>query len=228
MNAKTVAIVQARMGSSRLPGKVLMTLGNKPILVYLCDRLLKAKTLDRIVVATSIDSRDDVIAEECERNSISLFRGDQLDVLGRYVGAAKRFAADIIVRVTADNPFTDPESIDRVVRHIAGTGTDYAIEMTSPVGTTGEAITWEGLQRLDAVSDLPRHREHVTLYAKEHPCFLRSAFLDSPHNRPDLSFTVDHPSDLAYVRRIFEGLPHTNFTLKELIALADEHAVAAV
>jgi len=229
MKRKTAAIIQARMGSTRLPGKVMMDLSGKPILAYLCDRLLRARTLDNIVVATSVDRQDDVIAEECERRGILLFRGCQYDVLGRYAGAAKAFAADVIVRVTADNPFTDPESIDRVVDHIARTGTNYALEMSLPVGTTGEAITRDGLQAIDAVAYLPRHREHVTLYAKEHPNFLSSAFLDSPsYNRPDLRFTIDYPADLAYVRQLSETLSNADFALKELIALADELAVEAV
>jgi len=112
------------MGSTRLPGKVMMTIADRTILTYLIWRILKAQTLDEIIVATTTDARDDVIVEECERNHVLFFRGSEPDVLGRYAGAAEASNADIIVRVTADNPFTDPDSIDRVVESIASGGAD--------------------------------------------------------------------------------------------------------
>src|SRR6516225_1937930 len=116
---RTVAIVQARMGSTRLPGKVLMKIGGRSLLVYLVERLSRARTLDAIIVATTTNPRDNVIIEECERRGILNFRGSESDVLGRYVSAARACSAEIIVRVTADNPFTDPDSIDRVVDAIS-------------------------------------------------------------------------------------------------------------
>src|SRR5438128_6101801 len=136
---RTVAIIQARMGSSRLPGKVMMKIGGRPLLVYLVERISKARTLDAIVVATTTNPRDNVIIEECERRGIPNFRGSEIDVLSRYVSAARAYEADIIVRVTADNPFTDPNSINRVVDAIGSNGAGYAIEENLPVGTTGEA-----------------------------------------------------------------------------------------
>src|SRR6267142_2301178 len=108
MRPRTVAIIQARMGSTRLPGKVMMTIADQTMLMYLVRRIMKARTLDEIVVATTTDARDDVIIEECERNHVQSFRGSEVDVLGRYVAAAEAADAGIIVRVTADNPFTDP------------------------------------------------------------------------------------------------------------------------
>src|SRR5215831_801876 len=112
---KTVGIIQARMGSSRLPGKVIMKIGGRPLLVYLVERISRARTLDAIVVATTTNPHDNLIIEECERRGIPNFRGSESDILGRYVSAARACEADVIVRVTADNPFTDPDSIDRVV-----------------------------------------------------------------------------------------------------------------
>src|SRR5262245_49149028 len=109
---KTVAIVQARMGSKRLFGKVLKNIAGRPMLVYLVDRISRACTLDSVVVATTTNPRDNVIIEECERRGIPNFRGSERDVLGRYVSTARACAAEIVVRVTADNPFTDPDSID--------------------------------------------------------------------------------------------------------------------
>jgi len=225
--AKTVAIIQARMGSFRLPGKVMMTLGNRPILTYLIDRISKARNIDDILVATTTHERDNVIIEECTSRGIPTFRGSEDDVLGRYVGAAAASNAGIIVRVTADNPFTDPDSIDRVVDVIASGRADYAIEMDMPVGTTGEAVTWNGLLLIDAVAKTDRWREHVTLYAKENPDALRCAFIASnpERGRPDLSFTVDEIEDYLFVRQLSETFTDTDFSLMELITVADELAV---
>src|SRR5256885_14143327 len=125
---RTVAIIQARMRSRRLPGKVIMKIGGRPLLVYLVERISRARTLDAIIVATTTNPRDNVIIEECERRGIPNFRGSESDVLGRYVSAARACDAEIIVRVTADNPFTDPDSIDRVVDAISHQCADYAIE----------------------------------------------------------------------------------------------------
>lgn len=227
---RTVAIVQARMGSTRLPGKVLMDLAGRPLLAYLVERISRARTLDEIVVATTTNSRDNVIIEECEQRGIPTFRGSEEDVLGRYVSAARAARAGIIVRVTADNPFTDPGSIDRAVDAIAQATADYAIEINLPVGTAGEALTWNALARIDAVAKTRRWREHVTLYAKENRHALNCAFLEprAECNRPDLSFTVDHPHEYEYVRKIAESAPTIDFGVQDLIAVADEADVRSV
>src|SRR5437762_120212 len=174
---RTVAIVQARMGSTRLPGKVMMKIGGRPLLVYLVERISRARTLDGIIVATTTNPRDNIIIEECERRGIPNFRGSESDVLGRYVSAARACKADIVVRVTADNPFTDPDSIDRVVDKIALEGAEYAIEDSLPMGTAGEALSWNALSFIDSVACTVPEREHVTLYAKQNPQALNCAFL---------------------------------------------------
>ena len=224
MKPRTVAIIQARMGSSRLPGKVMKTLGKRSILQYLVERISRARTLDAVLVATTTHSRDDIILEECERHGIAHFRGSEFDVLGRYMAAATASKADVIVRVTADNPFTDPDSIDYVVNAIAHDGADYALEMDVPLGTTGEALSRTALQLIDSIAETPRWREHVTLYAKENPSALKCAFLPPRPGcgRPELSFTVDEPSDYAFVREMAKHLPRIDFELKNLIALADD------
>jgi spore coat polysaccharide biosynthesis protein SpsF len=228
MKPRTVAIIQARMGSHRLPGKTMLRLpgagGDRTILNYLIDRISTARSLDEIVVATTTDERDDIIVRECADRGIATFRGSEHDVLGRYVGAGAASNAQIVVRVTADNPFTDPASIDRVVEVIASGTIDYAIEMDMPVGTTGEALTWNALQSIDAVAHSDRWREHVTLYAKENPDVLRCAFLTSrpERGRPDLRFTVDEMDDYVYVRNLCEHFKNRDFSLMELIAAADE------
>ena len=227
MKPRTVAIIQARMGSTRLPGKVMMAIGGQPLLTYLVRRILKARTLDEVVVATTQDARDDVIVDECEGRGIPCFRGSEPDVLGRYVEAARAWNAGIVVRVTADNPFTDPGSIDRVVESIAYDGAEYAIEMDLPLGTTGEALTSDALALIDAVAITPRWREHVTLYAKENSEALHCAFLAarSGLDRPDLSFTVDTLDEYLYAKQLADRFPNSTFGLKNLIAVADETVV---
>jgi spore coat polysaccharide biosynthesis protein SpsF len=217
------------MGSTRLPGKVMMRVGGRPLLVYLVERISRARTLDAIIVATTTNPRDNLIIEECERRGIPNFRGSEPDVLGRYVSAARACEADIVVRVTADNPFTDPDSIDRVVDVLTHRKNDYAIETRLPVGVTGEALTWDALSFIDSVANTPSWREHVTLYAKDHPHSLRCAFLEAPPEcvRPDLSFTVDRLEEYLYTRRLAASFKTVDFDLKNLIEAADEVSVMA-
>ena len=224
MKPRTVAIIQARMGSSRLPGKVLLPLGGRSILGYLVERLRGTRILDDIVVATTVNPDDDIIASECRRREILCFRGSEQDVLGRYLGAAAVSNADIIVRVTADNPFTDPDSIDRVVERILSTGAEYVIEDGLPVGTTGEAVTRRLLTRIGEVADQDRWREHVTLYAKEN---LSAAGGECLAPRPacadnDLSLTVDELSDYLRVREVAGQLDGLDFDLSTLIQQAQQ------
>ena len=227
---RTVAIIQARMGSTRLPGKVMMKIAGRPLLVYLVERISRSRTLDGIIVATTTNPRDNVIIEECERRGIPNFRGSESDVLRRYVSASRACQADIVVRVTADNPFTDPDSIDRVVDRIALEGAEYAIENNLPVGITGEALTWNALSFIDSVAATAPEREHVTLYAKQNPQALNCAFLAASQDcaRPDLSFTVDTLGEYLYTREIAGQFSDIDFELKNLIAVADEVSVRSV
>jgi spore coat polysaccharide biosynthesis protein SpsF len=226
MSAKTVAIIQARMGSTRLPGKVMMELGGRSLLAYLAERLRSASSLDEIVVATTAQSRDDIIVREAESLGLGCYRGSEPDVLRRYLEASKAYKADIVVRVTADNPFSDPLSIDRVVDRVKDQY-DYAIEMNLPVGTTGEALTFQTLDFIDTAATTGRWREHVTLYAKENPHLFRCSFEDAPPewSYPQLSYTIDTLGDYLKIKELCACIPNPNFPLKELIALADKAAV---
>ena len=200
-----------------------MNISGMPLLAYLIERISKARSLDGIVVATTTNERDNIIIEECERRGFPNFRGTENDVLSRYVSAARACEADVIVRVTADNPFTDPDCIDRVVDAVSSESADYAIESNLPVGIASEAMTWKTLLFIDSAATSPEAREHVTLYAKENPQTLRCAFLNPrPNcNRPDLSFTVDTLDQYLYTREIAEQFPTPDFELKSLIEVAD-------
>jgi spore coat polysaccharide biosynthesis protein SpsF len=226
MKPRTVAIIQARMGSTRLPGKVMMKLRDRSLLAYVASRLESAASLDEIVVATTVHSRDDVIIQEAETLGLNSYRGSEADVLRRYLDAATIYKAEIVIRVTADNPFSDPLSVDRVVARIRE-GYDYAIETNLPVGTTGEALSFQALDFIDTAATTERWREHVTLYAKENPHVLRCSFGEAPRDvaRPDLSYTIDSFDEYLKLKDLCERIPNHKFPLKELIALADKPAV---
>lgn len=214
------------MGSTRLPGKVMMKLGSRSILGYVARRLESAASLDEVIVATTTHFRDEIIVHEAEALGLNCYRGSESDVLRRYLDAATVFKADIVVRVTADNPFSDPLSIDRVVGRVKE-GYDYAIENNLPVGTTGEALSFQALEFIDTAAATGRWREHVTLYAKENPHMLRCSFEDAPREcaRPDLSYTVDFLEEYLQIKDLCARIPNPNFPLKELIALADKPVV---
>jgi len=204
----------------------MMKLGNRSLLGYLAKRLESASSVDEIVVATTTHFRDDIIVHEAETLGLKYYRGSECDVLRRYLDAATVFRADIVVRVTADNPFTDPLSIDRVVARVKEQY-DYAIEKNLPIGTTGEALTFQALDFIDTAATTDPWREHVTLYAKENPHMLRCSFEEAPPDvaRPDLSYTVDSLDDYLKVKDLCAPSPYPNFSLKELIALADKATV---
>jgi spore coat polysaccharide biosynthesis protein SpsF len=216
------------MGASRLFGKVMMNMAGRSLLAYLVERISKARMLDSIVVATTTNPQDNFIIEECERHGIPNFRSGEFDVLSRYVSAARACQADIIVRVTADNPFTDPASIDRVVETIVREAADYATENRLPAGVAGEALTRQALAFIDSVAATKPLREHVTLYAKENPQALHCAFLEPRPacDRPDLSFAVDTLDEYLYAREIARRFPNPDFELESLIAMADSSAGA--
>ena len=232
-SARTIAVIQARMGSKRLPGKVLLRFGDRSILVYLVDRLRHSKTLDGVVVATTTQLQDDAIVEECRRHGIESFRGSEFDVVGRYVGAAEAFDAEVIVRVTADNPFTAPDSIDRVVNHILSTDAEYAIEDRVPLGTTGEALTRDLLNHIDHVARDYRLREHVTLYAKEHLSEINGVFLEPRPGLecPSLRLTIDEFVDYLWAQEVRRGLNEQGqglgYDLSTLIHAASHLSAAA-
>jgi spore coat polysaccharide biosynthesis protein SpsF len=209
---KRVAIVQARMSSSRLPGKVLMELAGRPMLAQQIRRLRACYMLDEISIATTTDSVDDVIVQLARTEGVRWFRGSEADVLGRYVGAAQEAGADIIVRVTADCPLLAPEVTDAVVRELADAAatSDYAsnvVERTYPRGLDSEAFFMDTLLRIGRLARAAPDREHVTLFVRA-TCpqlFLTRNVVDVQNNS-DLRWTVDTEVDLQVVRAFYEGL----------------------
>lgn len=227
----TVVLVQARMGSQRLPGKVLEDLCGAPVLQWLLERIRPAERVDRIVVATTELTLDDPVVSLCEDLRIESFRGQPTDVLRRLRDAADHFGAETVVRISGDSPLLDHSVVDYVVEGFARGRAEIAENHTHgvwPVGTAVEAMSLETLHRLDVAAMDPRHREHVTLYAYENPDQFDTAYLPAPaaFAAPGLRIVVDTPSDLEHVRSLCERLaPRRDFGLEEVIQVSKESAL---
>ncbi len=220
-----LGFIQARMGSTRLPGKVLLRIEGRSILERVIWRLREAKTLDGVMVLTTVLDEDDQIVEEAERLGAPVHRGPAQDVLKRYQQAAERFKPEIVIRATADNPLIDIGSVDRIVRAVRSSNLEYCLESGLPVGSATEAITAEALKRSDLEATAPGHREHVTLYAKENPERFRLAYLTAPDalRRPGLRLTVDTPKDFIFVEELIRSLPESGspLPLERYLSAAD-------
>jgi spore coat polysaccharide biosynthesis protein SpsF len=203
---KAVAIVQARMGSTRLPGKVLMDLGGKTVLERVVQRLRRSKLTLQIAVATTASEADDALALECRRIGALCFRGSELDVLDRYYRAAQEFEAETIVRTTADCPLIDPEIVDQTIDVFRKEHADYAandVPQTFPRGLDVEVFTMSSLERAWYEAREPYQREHVTPYFYEHPEMFRIAtFLGEPDSAR-YRWTLDTQDDLILLRAIY-------------------------
>ncbi|MCC6808846.1 MAG: glycosyltransferase family protein [Deltaproteobacteria bacterium] len=202
---KRVAIVQARMGSERLPGKVLMPLGGKPMLAQQLARMRRAETLDAITIATTTHPRDDKVAALAAAERVPCFRGSEDDVLARYAGAARAFVAEVIVRITADCPLIDAGVIDRVVRALGDA--DYASNVqrrTYPRGLDVEVFTRATLDRVEREATSAKAREHVTYFIhSERPELFRRHSVEDGADHSALRWTVDTPADFALIEALY-------------------------
>lgn len=225
-NPNVVAIVQARMGSARLPGKVLLYIEDKPMLYHVVYRLKHSKLINRIVIATSTNNKDNAIEKFCKEHVLDFYRGDEKDVLDRYYYASMIFDADIVVRVTADCPLVDPNIVDLVIRvHMCG-GFDLTtniIKRTFPRGLDTEVFNLSALEVVYKKAYKSYHREHVTSYFYENPKIFN---LYNVENNSDLSYlrwTVDEKRDLLFVREIYKRLYKKNdiFLTQEIIRLLE-------
>jgi spore coat polysaccharide biosynthesis protein SpsF len=220
----TMAFLQARMGSKRLPGKVLMRIQGQTILERAIRRLRAAPAIHEIAVLTTILPEDDAIIQEANRLGVWVHRGSELDVLERFQEAAERFRPKIVIRATADNPLIEIGSIQRIVEALKSRNLDWCIENDLPYGAATEALTAETLARVHRCAQESRHREHVTLYIKEHPEEFRVALLDPPVSlrHPDIRLTVDTQEDFRYVNWLIEKkLENAHpLPLSEYLALA--------
>ena len=220
-----VAILQARMTSSRLPGKVMKPILGMPMIGRHIERLSRCDSLDRIVCSTSKDPSDDGLATYGEGLGVRVFRGSLDDVLGRFQGAATVYGAEHVVRLTADCPLADPTVIDACVwRHIE-TGADYTsntLERSYPDGLDVEVMTAAALRTMSAEARDPYEREHVTPFLYRHPERFSIAQLVQSAPLGDHRWTVDTPDDFEFVSRVFYMLYPTNprFEQADILALS--------
>lgn len=214
---KTVAVIQARMGSSRLPGKVMLPLDDTHVLTHDINRIEAAETVDETVVATSTKKRDDIVARYAKRSGAYVYRGSEEDVLGRMYEAARERDAEIVIRVTADCPLVSTEQTDYAVRKILDDGFDNVssiITRTFPRGLTTEAFTFESFKTVQKSANEPHHREHVTPYYRENPekFDLYNVTADEVfseeflQDRTDLRLTLDEADDYELLRRVYENV----------------------
>jgi spore coat polysaccharide biosynthesis protein SpsF len=219
-----MAFLQARMGSARLPGKVLMPIQGKSLLERAIMRLRASPAIDAVAVLTTCRIEDDIVAEEARRQNVFIHRGPEQDVLARFHEAAKRFHPDIIVRATADNPLIDIGSIERIVEALSSARLDWCMEKDLPHGAATEAFTAEALARVHLKAKKANHREHVTLYIKEHPEEFCQSLLVPPDAlcHPRIRVTVDTPEDFLFVSQLIGRLPEEArpLSLSEYLPLA--------
>lgn len=233
---RTVAIIQARMGSSRLPGKVLEDVEGRSVLAHTVRRAQAIEGVDRVVVATTRSELDDAVVAECERLGVGWGRGSEDDVLERYVDAARASEAELVVRITSDCPLLDPVESAKVVAALhaslasaeARERADYAsntIVRRLPRGLDTEAFTREALERAHRTATTPREREHVTLTMYEHPADYRLlSVVTRERDASSHRWTVDTAEDLRLVREVMARLVPVHghsFGLSEVLSLVE-------
>ena len=204
---RVVAIIQARMGSTRLPGKVLKDLGGETVLARVVKRARRATLLDEVVVATSGLPADDAIARECEALKVACFRGDEADVLDRYYHAARKFEADVVVRITSDCPLIDPELIDATIRSRLNQQADYAsnsLARSYPRGLDVEVFTAHALARAWSAAKEDYQRIHVTPYLYQNPESFKVISVAAEVDYSQYRWTVDTAEDLELVRAVYK------------------------
>lgn len=225
---RTVAIIQARMGSSRLPGKVLLDLYGKTVLGRVVERASRMTRVRDVIVATSNEESDDPVAEECRRLGVACFRGSEDDVLDRFRGAADALTAEQCVRITADCPLIDPDVSDDIIDQFerADPAVDYAsnkIPQSFPRGLDTEVFSREALERTARWARKPYHRTHVTAYMYQMPELFTTLSVVSDVDRSDWRWTIDTREDLAFVRSIYERMDgKPNFGWLDVVALLDK------
>jgi spore coat polysaccharide biosynthesis protein SpsF len=230
-----VAIIQARMGSKRLPGKVLMNLVDRAVLEWVVCRVRQSTQLDAVTVATTIDSRDDILAERCREWNVPCYRGSEDDVLARFYAAASEIGADLVLRVNADNPLLDPVAMDRLVKETLASKTEYSsyrLRNGSPVMLTGlglftEALTFECLELAHRTLTEPAEREHVTLGIYRRPLTEKLLFLAVPAFCDDarIRLTLDCLEDFRMLERICLELGRnaSSAGAEDVVALLSKH-----
>lgn len=227
---QVVIIVQARMGASRLPGKPLKEVLNRPLLGYLLERLKRCKTASKVVVATTTHERDLPLVALAKKNGVEVVRGSEEDVLSRYYLAGKQTGADVIVRITADCPLEDPEIIDQMVTQFvqAYPKIDYlsnTLKRTYPRGLDVEVFSFSALSKAARDAQGKDEKEHVTLYLYRHPELFHLENVCYGENFSHYRWTVDTVEDFELIKKMIENVypSHPLFTFEDLLRAARVH-----
>ena len=222
---RIVAIIQARMGSTRLPGKTLQDLAGKSVLMRVVERVRRMQRIDDLAIATTVNDQDDLIEKTCQENGVLAFRGNGEDVLDRYYRAACSFQADAVVRITADCPLIDPEVSDLVIQQFLDRKPDYAcnvLRRTYPRGLDTEVMSVLALEQAWQRAKEPYQRVHVTPYIYQHP---ESFVLLSVTGQEDHSkhrWTLDTPEDMQFLRMLYAKLPSSHdFGWRDVLEILD-------
>jgi spore coat polysaccharide biosynthesis protein SpsF len=234
MKKEVVCIIQARMGSERLPGKVIKELCGIPMIEHIVKRLKTAGTIDKIIVATSTNTENDILAQKIQNTDAVLFRGNEEDVLRRYVDAVEAIGGDYIIRVTGDCPLVSAEVIDELAEKFVSSNVDYMrvdVPDTFARGFDAEIFTKEALMKANQLAHKEMYREHVTLYMYRHPEIFSVSKLVAKEEwkRPHYRLCVDTPEDFEVVSNIYNNLYEegTCFTIDEIIRYLDAHPEVA-
>lgn len=221
-----IAIIQARMSSTRLPGKVLMPLAGKPVLEHVVERLSYCRMIEKTIVATTVEQSDDPIMEYCSNNNIICYRGSLDDVLDRYYQTAKKYEANPIVRITADCPAIDPVVVDAVITgFLAGDYDLYSLGGEFPDGLDCSVFSFSAIEKAWNEAKLKSEREHVGPYIENNPQLFTNGSLKIFHGLSHHRWTLDEPEDYELLKIIFEKLyrKETPFLTNEILNLINEN-----
>jgi len=234
-----IAVIQARMGSSRLPGKMMLPLDCEPVITRVIDRVAHAESIDRVVLATTDRTADDILEIYGETAGASVYRGSEEDVLGRMYAAASTYDPDVVVRIAGDRPVVPVAAIDAVVEEVAD-GVEYAsnvLERSFPRGFEVEAFTYDSFATVNEQATDPYEREHVTPYYREHPERFAAVNVTSDavfeaeqcHDRTDLRLTLDEALDYELLKRVYEGVPFEDILpVTTAIEYVDDHDLTTI
>ena len=215
-------IIQARMGSSRLPGKVLMKSSNgMPLLYHVINQLRHCSKVKNLVIATTTNQEDDEIEKFADNNSVDVFRGNEKDVLDRYFQCAKKYSFSTIVRITADCPLIDPQIVDKVIEQFFSGNYDFAtntLTRTFPIGTDVEVFSFSALKRTWESAQLPSEREHVTPYLRNERNF-KIINVQNDKNISSLRLTVDRIEDFELIKQILKNISVNPIHLGDVLEL---------
>ena len=221
------AIIQARMGSHRLPMKTMKVLEGKPVLQHVIERIRRSKFIKECVVAATTDEKDHVIQEFCQLHQIKCFRGNENDVLERFFKAAKKYQFDIIVRITADDPLKDPKIIDEAITILVENNLDYVtntMEPTYPEGIDVEVFTFEALRKAYLGAKLPSEREHVTPYLWKNPERFKLHNFKYSEDLSSLRWTMDTEDDYQFMQAVYRHFQGCEmFYMEDVLSMLKIH-----